>query len=157
MSVEFSNTYQEILLDNLFSIIKQNFVFQTQLKLAEKVGAEKSELQARLNEINAKYNAIKNDVETIEQLKARAEINNNIAVEKDRIQFALNEMMIKNAALTKKLEEKETEIEKLKEEISKNKKIVPVSTLKIEGVKKKKEPVEPAKLIIQKVDDGSSF
>ena len=35
MSVEFSNTYQEILLDNLVSIIKQNFVFQTQLKLAE--------------------------------------------------------------------------------------------------------------------------
>ncbi len=38
MSVEFSNAYQEILLDNLVAIIKQNFVFQTQLKLAENTG-----------------------------------------------------------------------------------------------------------------------
>ena len=43
MSVEFSNTYQEILLDNLVSIIKQNFIFQTQLKLAENGNKDKSE------------------------------------------------------------------------------------------------------------------
>ena len=42
MSVEFSNAYQEILLDNLMSIIKQNFVFQTQLKMTEDVGKQKN-------------------------------------------------------------------------------------------------------------------
>ena len=35
MSVEFSNAYQEILLDNFNSVIKQNLMFQTQLKMAE--------------------------------------------------------------------------------------------------------------------------
>ena len=50
MSVEFSNAYQEILLDNLVAIIKQNFVFQTQLKLAEDSGKAKDEIQARSEE-----------------------------------------------------------------------------------------------------------
>jgi hypothetical protein len=50
MSVEFSNAYQEILLDNIVSIIKQNFIFQTQLKLTENSGKAKDELQARYDE-----------------------------------------------------------------------------------------------------------
>lgn len=157
MSAEFSNAYQEILLENLVSVIKQNFVFQTQLKLTEKIGKEKAELQAKYNDLNSNYESIKNQVESIEQLRARADISNSVSVEKDRIQSALNETMKKNAALMKKLEEKETEILKLKEEISKLSPITPVSTLKIEGVKRKKEPVESARLVIEKVDDGSSF
>ena len=51
MSVEFSNAYQEILLENLMSIIKQNFMFQTQLKMFEESGKEKEELQAKYNEL----------------------------------------------------------------------------------------------------------
>ena len=35
MSVEFSNAYQEILLDNFNSVIKQNMLFQTQLRMSE--------------------------------------------------------------------------------------------------------------------------
>ena len=52
MSVEFSNTYQDILLDNLVSIIKQNFIFQTQLKLAESTGKDKTELQNSYDILN---------------------------------------------------------------------------------------------------------
>ena len=51
MSVEFTNAYQEVLLDNLVSIIKQNFVFQTQLKLAENSGKAKEELQVKYDEL----------------------------------------------------------------------------------------------------------
>jgi len=51
MSVEFSNAYQEILLDNLVAIIKQNFIFQTQLKLAEDSGKATAEIQAKYNEL----------------------------------------------------------------------------------------------------------
>ncbi len=47
MSVEFSNAYQEILLENLMTIIKQNFMFQTQLKLTEDTGKQRAELEAR--------------------------------------------------------------------------------------------------------------
>lgn len=156
MSVEFSNTYQEILLDNLVSIIKQNFVFQTQLKLTENVGKEKAELQAKFDEVNSKYDAIKNDAESIEQLRARADLGNSVLAEKERIQIALNDTMKKNVVLIKKLEEKETEISKLKEYIAKLEEIAPTSKLKKVEIEKKKEPVVTAKPI-EKVVDGSSF
>lgn len=156
MSVEFSNTYQEILLDNLVSIIKQNFVFQTQLKLTENVGKEKAELQAKFDEVNSKYDAIKNDAESIEQLRARADLGNSVLAEKERIQIALNDTMKKNVVLIKKLEEKETEISKLKEYIAKLEEIAPSSKLKKVEIEKKKEPVVTAKPI-EKVVDGSSF
>lgn len=156
MSVEFSNTYQEILLDNLVSIIKQNFVFQTQLKLTENVGKEKAELQAKFDEVNSKYDAIKNDAESIEQLRARADLGNSVLAEKERIQIALNDTMKKNVVLIKKIEEKETEISKLKEYIAKLEEIAPSSKLKKVEIEKKKEPVVTAKPI-EKVVDGSSF
>ena len=59
MSVEFSNAYQEILLDNLVAIIKQNFIFQTQIKLSENSSKEKEELQIKLNDLIEKYNSAK--------------------------------------------------------------------------------------------------
>lgn len=155
MSVEFSNTYQEILLENLVSIIKQNFVFQTQLKIAERIGKEKEDLQAKFDDVNTKYNAIINDVVSVEQLKARAEMGSTAIAEKERIQFALNESMKTNVALTKKIQEKETEISKLKEYIEKLEGIAPTSKLK-KVVEKKKEPVE-SETPVQEVDDGSSF
>lgn len=155
MSVEFSNTYQEILLDNLVSIIKQNFVFQTQLKLSEKIGKEKADLQAKFDEVNTKYEAVKNDVTMIEQLRARADVSSSVQQEKDRIQIALNDTMKKNASLNKSLEEKDMEILKLQEYIKKLEEVVPSSKLKKINPEKNNEPVESA--TPTKVDDGSSF
>lgn len=156
MSVEFSNTYQEILLDNLVSIIKQNFIFQTQLKLAGDVGAEKASLQAKLNEVTSAYESIKKDSEVIEQLRARADLNNSVTQEKDRIQRALNDMMQKNSLLQSNLEKKDLEIKDLMEQISKMKEMLPASKLKKLGIEIEPETVtQPVKEI--KVNDGSSF
>lgn len=156
MSVEFSNAYQEILLDNLVSIIKQNFIFQTQLKLAGEQGKENASLQAKLNEVTSQYNFLKKDAEVIEQLKARADLNSSIAQEKERIQGALNDYMQKNSLLQSKLEQKDLEIKNLEEQISKMKTILPQSKLKKLGMENEPEtivqPVEETK-----VDDGSSF
>ena len=68
MSVEFSNAYQEILLDNLVAIIKQNFMFQTQLKLAEDSGKVKEELQAKYNELVATHELMKNQLGEAEKI-----------------------------------------------------------------------------------------
>jgi hypothetical protein len=62
MSVEFSNAYQEILLDNLTSIIKQNFIFQTQIKLLEKSSKENVELRQKVEELVSLYNTAKNEL-----------------------------------------------------------------------------------------------
>ena len=71
MSVEFSNAYQEILLENLMTIIKQNFMFQTQLKLAEDTGKQRAELEAKYNEIVGQWNSVQGRLEEIEPSDSR--------------------------------------------------------------------------------------
>jgi chromosome segregation ATPase len=114
MSVEFSNAYQEILLDNLVSIIKQNFVFQTQIKLTENVVHEKQELQKNYDKLLNEKNS---------QTSSSSE-------EKNRIQMALNEVMKKNSVLTNENEKLKSEIETLKQHIIKLEENIPVTKLK---------------------------
>jgi hypothetical protein len=177
MSVEFSNTYQEILLDNLMSIIKQNFMFQTQLKMVEDTGTQKAELEAKLAEAQNQYNAIRPLVEEIESYKQRALQNTSAHQEKDRIQSALNDYMRKHSDLeivlgqkdseiVKIKSEKDSEISKLKEYIDKLEQAVPISKLKKINPDKKFEEPTPAPVLLieeppvikkQEVKDGSSF
>jgi predicted RNase H-like nuclease (RuvC/YqgF family) len=163
MSVEFSNAYQEILFDNLMSIIKQNFVFQTQLKMTENIGKQREELQNQYNELLAKYNSVEGEIKNIESYKAKANVNDSAHQEKQRIQAALNEQMKKNSGLIKELENKDQEIVKLKEYITKLEEIAPNSKLKKINPEKvvAKEPeavVEPAPIdIFKALTNGSSF
>ena len=158
MSVEFSNAYQEILLDNLVAIIKQNFVFQTQLKLAEDSGKAKDEIQARYNELVQAHEALKD-------FKAKADTNASAHEEKSRLQSALNDMMKKNSTLQKDLDGKDTEIEGLKEYINKLENIATPSKLKklnpekfaVEETPVVVEEPAPQNLFAIKVNDGSSF
>jgi predicted RNase H-like nuclease (RuvC/YqgF family) len=154
MSVEFSNAYQEILLDNLVAIIKQNFVFQTQLKLAEDSGKATAEIQAKYNELIQAYEAVKD-------LKTKVDVNASAHEDKSRLQSALNDSMKQNTALQKQLEEKNTEIASLNEYIEKLETIATPSKLKKLNPEKFTEeniveqPV--SNLFAIKVNDGSSF
>jgi hypothetical protein len=152
--MEFSNAYQEILLDNLVSIIKQNFIFQTQLKLAEESGKLKAEIETKYNELLKAH-------ESLKDIKAKVDINASAHEEKSRLQGALNDIMKKNAQIKKDLEEKEMEILILKEYIEKLETIAPSSKLKKINPEKfiEEKPVEqPAPdLFAIKANDGSSF
>jgi predicted RNase H-like nuclease (RuvC/YqgF family) len=154
MSVEFSNAYQEILLDNLVAIIKQNFVFQTQLKLAEDSGKATAEIQAKYNELLQAYEAVKD-------LKTKVDVNASAHEDKSRLQGALNDSMKQNTALQKQLEEKNTEIAGLNEYIEKLETIATPSKLKKLNPEKfieeniVEQPV--SNLFAIKVNDGSSF
>ncbi len=154
MSVEFSNAYQEILLDNLVAIIKQNFVFQTQLKLAENSGKATAEIQAKYNELLQAYEAVKD-------LKTKVDVNASAHEDKSRLQGALNDSMKQNTTLQKQLEEKNTEIASLNEYIEKLESIATPSKLKKLNPEKFTEeniveqPV--SNLFAIKVNDGSSF
>jgi hypothetical protein len=130
MSVDFSNAYQEILLDNLVAIIKQNFVFQTQLKLAEDSSRVKDELQNKYNELVEVHNLIKSQLSDAQNVKLKAEMSASVHEEKSRLQSALNDMMKKKTTLEKDLQEKNSEIENLKEYITKLEGIAPQSKLK---------------------------
>ena len=164
MSVDFSNAYQEIMFDNLVSIIKQNFVFQTQLKLAESTGKENTELKATIQELNEGLRAAQNEIKTNETFKVKYNQNESAHEEKGRIQQALNDSMKKNASLMKQLSEKNDEIQGLKNYIDKLEGIAPTSKFKKinpELVSEKKvdeKPIETVSdLFAIKVNDGSSF
>ena len=154
MSVEFSNAYQEILLDNLVAIIKQNFIFQTQLKLAEDSGKATAEIQAKYNELLQAYEAVKD-------LKTKVDVNASAHEDKSRLQSALNDSMKHTTTLQKQLEEKNTEIASLNEYIEKLETIATPSKLKKLNPEKFTEeniveqPV--SNLFAIKVNDGSSF
>ncbi len=137
MSVEFSNTYQEILLDNLVSIIKQNFIFQTQLKLAENGNKNKSELQEKYDTLFSQYESLKFQTPELEALKLRVDTNAGAHEEKSRIQSALNDEMKKCVELKGQLETKSSELARqhqeivdLKNQILKLESLIPVSKTK---------------------------
>ena len=164
MSVEFSNTYQEILLDNLVSIIKQNFIFQTQLKLAENGNKDKSELQEKYDTLFSQYESLKSQTPELEALRLRVDTNAGAHEEKSRIQSALNDEMKKSVDLKGQLEVKSSElagktqeIVDLRNQILKLESLIPVS-------KPKKsnsvfDPIESAPLIpsSSKGKDGNTF
>jgi len=117
MSVEFSNTYQEILLDNLVSIIKQNFIFQTQLKLAEGGNKDKAELQEKYDTLFSQYESLKSQTPELEALRLRVDTNAGAHEEKSRIQSALNDEMRKSVELKGQLEVKSSELARQHQEI----------------------------------------
>ena len=163
MSVEFSNAYQEVLLENLDSILKQNFMFQTRIKLFEKEANIKTELQAKLDDVTAKYQQALADVGAAEQYKVQASSNDAIVQEKSRIQSALNDTMRELGTTKGALEGSQAEIKELKSRIAELEKLVPPApktpTKKTTVKTEEKKPDDSAStdLFNIKVDDGSSF
>ena len=164
MSVEFSNTYQEILLDNLISIIKQNFIFQTQLKLAENGNKDKTELQEKYDTLLSQYESLKSQTPELEALRLRVDTNAGAHEEKSRIQSALNDEMRKSVELKGQLEVKSSELAKQHQEIVdlKNQILKLESSIPTPKLKKSNsvfDPIESTSLIpsSSKGKDGSTF
>lgn len=176
MSVEFSNAYQEILLENAVSIIKQNFLLQTNLKLSENLANEKNEVIERYNSLKNDFEQLKESNRNFEQYKAKAEQNTNAHEEKNRLQIAVNEEMRKTSLMLKQISSKEEtikakddEIKKLNEyialledniAINKLKKLNPSKVISEEKIAKKIESPsveEPVVKDIEQKVDGSTF
>ena len=164
MSVEFSNTYQEILLDNLVSIIKQNFIFQTQLKLAENGNKDKAELQEKYDTLFSQYESLKSQTPELEALRLRVDTNAGAHEEKSRIQSALNDEMKKSVELKGQLEVKSSELAGKTQEIIdlKNQILKLESSISTSKPKKSNsvfDPIESTPLIpsSSKGKDGSTF
>jgi chromosome segregation ATPase len=175
MSVEFSNTYQEILLDNFNSVIKQNLMFQTQLKMAEET-QKNNKSDEKITLLNGEYNVLKSDYDNalkkISDLEVRANVGQSLHDEKTRVQAALNEELKKTASLntkileqtkiideqsktiediTKQLEKSNTEIEDLKSTLEKKESMPTEIQTILPKVKKTNSKV------VNNIPDGSSF
>ena len=100
MDAKFLNTYNEVILDNFNAVLKQNFLFQTQIKVLEEQVKEKSELETKLASLSSENNDIVELRAEIDGLKD--ELNNkNLAIqnlnntdsERHRLQTAVNNQM----------------------------------------------------------------
>lgn len=175
MSVEFSNTYQEILLDNFNSVIKQNLMFQTQLKIAEE-SQKNNKSEDKINLLNGEYNVLKSDYDSalkkISELEVRANVGQSLHDEKTRVQAALNEELKKTASLDSKILEQTKMIEeqsKIIEDITKqlNDSLKEIEDLKSTLEKKESMPTEIQTIlpkvkktnskVVNNISDGSSF
>jgi len=134
MSVEFSNTYQEILLDNFNSVIKQNLMFQTQLKMAEEA-QKNNKSDEKINLLNGEYNVLKSDYDNalkkISDLEVRASVGQSLHDEKTRVQAALNDELKKAASLNTKILEQTKIIDEQTLKINEQSKTIDEQTLKI--------------------------
>lgn len=111
MSVDFNNVYQEVLFDNLISVIKQNFIFQSQLKLTENLNQQKEMLERNVMELTERINSMMQVAEQADVFRQKAGQVDSLMDEKNRIQTAYNE----NA---QKLNAAENIISSLRNEIS---------------------------------------
>jgi uncharacterized coiled-coil protein SlyX len=132
MSVEFSNAYQEILLDNFNSVIKQNIMFQTQLKLAEET-QKNNNYDSKINEISSKheekislliaeYNALKAETDaTYNALKAETDATYNaLKAENDAVKQKIADLEPR-ANVGQSLHDEKSRIQSaLNEELKKN-------------------------------------
>jgi len=158
MSVEFSNSYQEVLLENLDVILKQNFMMQARLKLLEKEANVRAEMQAKIDELTVKHQEALEQIGQTQHYKTQAESNDAIVQEKTRIQSALNDAMrelgttkssleVKDKELGEiknTLEAKEKEIQEMKSRVFELEKIIPSASkvVKKPTVKTEEKPVE---------------
>ena len=100
MDAKFLNTYNEVILDNFNAVLKQNFLFQTQIKVLEEQVKEKSELETKLASLSSENNNIIELRAEIDGLKAELD-NKNLAIqnlnntdsERHRLQTAVNNQM----------------------------------------------------------------
>jgi len=168
MSVEFSNAYQEVLLENLDVILKQNFMMQARLKLFEKETNLRAEMQAKIDELTVKNQEVLQQVEQTQHYRVQAESNDAIVQEKTRIQSALNDTMrelgaTKNSldSITQQLNLKNIEVEEMKSSISELEKLIPPApkVVKKVTVKTEEKPVEISATETKKeeVEVGGTF
>ena len=175
MSVEFSNAYQEILLDNFNSIIKQNLMFQTQLKMAEET-QKNNKSDEKITLLNGEYNVLKSDydiaLKKISDLEVRASVGQSLHDEKTRVQAALNDELKKAASLntkileqTKIIDEQSKTIEDITKQLEKSN--IEIEELKSTLEKKESMPTEIQTIlpkvkktnskVVNNIPDGSSF
>lgn len=165
MDIEYQNTYTQVLVENFDAVIKQNFQFQTQIRLLEKIIKEKEDVNNKLQESVSRVEQLEQlvnekqiELAGTNELKQRVLDNEYLVKEKDRIQIALNGYMQKCSKLESEIESSK----KLNVELcdNHNKMIDELQTY----IQTLEENVSPSKLkkIIKPVEtipekDGSTF
>lgn len=125
--VNFINAYNEVILDNFNAVLKQNFMFQTQIKFLEDQANELESLKGKVNgfdevtkerdNLSHQVSQLKNDVSDRDRTIQNA---SNSDADRHRLQTALNnqakDIEILNERIKKLEEDSNKQIEQFQEE-----------------------------------------
>lgn len=147
--VNFINAYNEVVLENFTAVLKQNFMFQTQIKfleervsvipdLEEKGNLYDSVLKEKLDLQNL-VTSLKSEVENKDDIIKRT---SNSDADKHRLQTALNAQAKELDSLTKEFESQKEYIKQLEDMLPNSKR----KKLGLEVVETPKEEVEEVKV-----------
>jgi septal ring factor EnvC (AmiA/AmiB activator) len=162
MSVEFSNAYQEVLLENLDVILKQNFMMQAKLKMFEKEANVHAEMQAKIDELTVKHQEALEKIGQTQHYKTQAESNDAIVQEKTRIQSALNDTMRELGTTKSALEAREKEIQQMNSRILELEKLIPsaskvVKKVTVKSIEEKPVEISATETNNIRVEAGGTF
>ena len=163
----FINAYNEVILDNLTAIMKQNFMFQTQMKFLEERVNKFSEMEQKLASVETdkankqeEYNRLvgeKNNLENeVSALKHEIEnknsiIQSNVTTDNDkhRLQTAVNQQAGEIEKLSNRIESMEKEIDSHKKYTTQLEEMLPNSKKKKLGIEIPEEET-PIKVEVKK-------
>lgn len=135
--LKFLNTYTEVMQDNINAVIKQNFIFQTQLKLAEEQLAILEDSKRTADNLSVENKHLQQKIHELTNLTTSYK---NVADDKTRLQVSLNETSQVKNQLQSKINDMEQMIMRLEN------KVKDYDSLKKENTSlKKKLGIEPEK------------
>jgi len=150
--VNFINAYNEVILDNLTAIMKQNFMFQTQMKFLEErvskftemeqklasVETDKGNKQEEYNRLLSEKNNLANEVSALKHEidNKNSIIQNNVTSDNDkhRLQTAVNQQAGEIEKLSNRIESMEKEIDSHKKYTTQLEEMLPNSKKKKLGI-----------------------
>ena len=163
MDGKFLDVYNEVVLENFYAVLKQNFMFQTQLKFAEEKSKQIGELEKKLADLSSEKNDVVKLKEQIDNLKN--EITNKDALiqssantdnERHRLQTAVNNQMKEIEGFKKTIDNLQKQQKDQQEYITQLEDMLPNSKKKKLGINIPEEPkpIKEEPTTLKKEDDN---
>ena len=147
MDGKFLDVYNEVVLENFYAVLKQNFMFQTQLKFAEEQSKKVGELEKKLADLsseNLDANMLRDEIDslknTITQKDAIIQSSSNTDNERHRLQTAVNNQMKEIEGLKKTIDELQKKQKDQQEYVTQLEEMLPNSKKKKLGIEIPEEP-----------------
>jgi predicted nucleic acid-binding Zn-ribbon protein len=166
MDTKFLSIYNEVAQENFISVVKQNLIFQTQIKMLEDQVRNLGDLQKKIDEsstLQTEYRKLMTENSDLRnQLNSANKIvvnNSKTESEKNRIQSALNDKMREVVTLKQSIENLQQEVHKKTEYIEQMQEMLPITKRKKLGltvdVKNEETAVDNQNIV--EVSSGGSF
>ena len=163
MDGKFLDVYNEVILDNFNAVLKQNFMFQTQLKFAEEKAKEVGELEKKLAALtseNSDANILREEInalkETVSQKDAIIQSSSNTDNERHRLQTAVNNQMKEIEGLKKTIGDLQQQQKDQQTYVTQLEEMLPNSKKKKLGIELPEEPkpIKEEPITLNKEDDN---